>query len=387
MKDIWVEQGKKKINKKKIAIAIIIAIIIVLFIIGIVLYNVVPEVRDWVDIHILNKEVYQDSVVTIDLENENSKVCAFGNNIGIISKNKFNIYDSNGNKNTTLDVEINNPLFCSSGRYLAIAEKDGQKIYSVEDKKIAWNKKIEGNISQIHINKNGYIAAVISGTIDKTVVAVFDNNGNNLFNIYLSNTRLADVCISNDNRFLALAEVDTTGTMIQSNIKVISVADPKNTEEKVYKGKNNSLITNIKYQDNTSLVCMYDDSIHIIKNDNDETILDYTSEKVSFNSIELTNKIVNVKEQSTGLFSANSMVTITDCDNRNTKTYTVDAVTKEIYTYENVIALNLGSEVEFINSDAWLLKRYIAKQEVTDMVLSNSIAGIVYRDKVAIVNL
>lgn len=387
MKDIWVEQEKKKINKKKIVIAILIAIILIIFIVGIILYNVVPEIRDWVDINILNKEIYQDSAVTIDLENENAKVFAFGNNIGVLSKNKFNIYDSNGNKNSTLDVEINNPLFCSNGRYVAIAEKAGQKIYALEDKKVSWNQKIEGEISQIHINRNGYIAAVISGTIDKTVVAIFDNGGNNLFNIYLSNTRLADVCISNDNRLLALAEVDTTGTMIQSNIKIVSMTDPKNTDEKIYKGKSNSLITNIRYQDNDSLVCMYDDSIHIIRNDNDETISDYSTEKVSFNSIELANKIVNVKEQSTGLFSADSLVSIIDTENRNTKTYTIDAVTKDIYTYENVIAINTGSEVEFINTDGWLLKRYIARQEVTDLVLSNSIAGIVYRDKVAIVNL
>ena len=32
-------------------------------------------------------------------------------------------------------------------------------------------------------------------------------------------------------------------------------------------------------------------------------------------------------------------------------------------------------------------QRYIAEQEVTNIVLSNSIAGIVYRDKIEIINL
>ena len=57
-----------------------------------------------------------------------------------------------------------------------------------------------------------------------------------------------------------------------------------------------------------------------------------------------------------------------------------------IFTYENIVALNLGSEIEFINTDGWLVKRYIAKQEITNTVISNSIAGIVYRDKVEIIN-
>ena len=67
--------------------------------------------------------------------------------------------------------------------------------------------------------------------------------------------------------------------------------------------------------------------------------------------------------------------------------YTAESVTKEIYTSNNIIALNLGSEVEFINTGGWLVKRYVAEQEVTNIVLSNSIAGIVYRDKIEIINL
>ena len=66
---------------------------------------------------------------------------------------------------------------------------------------------------------------------------------------------------------------------------------------------------------------------------------------------------------------------------------TVNAVTKEIYTYGNMIALNLGTEVEFINTDGWLVKRYIANQEITNIVMSNNIAGIIYRDRIEIINL
>ena len=68
-------------------------------------------------------------------------------------------------------------------------------------------------------------------------------------------------------------------------------------------------------------------------------------------------------------------------------TYKTDSVTKDVRAYENIIALNLGSEIEFINTDGWLVKRYISKQEITNMVFSNSVAGIVYRDRVELINL
>ena len=49
--------------------------------------------------------------------------------------------------------------------------------------------------------------------------------------------------------------------------------------------------------------------------------------------------------------------------------------------------MNLGTEVEFINVDGWLVKRYVANQEITNIVVSDSIAGIIYRDKIEIINL
>lgn len=35
----------------------------------------------------------------------------------------------------------------------------------------------------------------------------------------------------------------------------------------------------------------------------------------------------------------------------------------------------------------WLLKKYKANQEITDIVLGNSIAGIVYRNKIDVISL
>ena len=391
MVDFWNEEKEKKINKKKLVIIILLAILLITIITLVTIYNVSPDFREWVDVNILNKEISQESVATIDIEGENSKICAFNKNIGVLNKHKFTIYNSTGGIDTTLDIEITNPVFCTSNRFLAIGEKGGQKIYVLEDKKIAWEAQVEGEISQLHINKNGYVAAVISGTSYKTVINLFDNNGKSLFKKYLSSTRLADISISNDNRFLALAEVDTSGTVIQSNVKIISIekaqSDPENSMIKTYAGAANDLITNIKYQNNNKLVCMYDNSIHIIENDNDEVLITNDEQKVIATSIDLNNNVVNVKEQSSGLFTADSIVSIISTDNKLIKTYTTDEVTKEIYAYENIIALNLGAEVEFINTDAWLVKRFISKQEITNVVISNSIAGIVYRDKVEIINL
>lgn len=52
-----------------------------------------------------------------------------------------------------------------------------------------------------------------------------------------------------------------------------------------------------------------------------------------------------------------------------------------------MVAINLGQEVEFINTRGGLLKRYSSLQEVQDVILGNGVAGIVYNDKVELINL
>ena len=393
MKDYWEEPEIKKINKKKIIIATIIAIIIIALVTTVIIYINNKEARNWIDKNILQKEKTQNNLPSIEIEERNnSNIYAFNKYIGILNKNNFKIYDNTGKEEKTITLEISKPIFNSNNRYLAVAEEKGQKLYLIADKEILWEREIEGNISQITVNKNGYVAVTIVDTSYKTVVELFDSQGTSLFKTFLASTRVVSTSISEDNKYLAIAQVDTSGTMIQSNIKVMSIEDAKNKNEdtikKEYNGENNELITNIKYQEKNKLLCMYTDKITEIKSDETvETLQEFKDKKISFASIELSNSSVTIEEKSSGLFTADSVINIMNSDNKSTALYTAEAVTKEIYTSGNIIALNLGSEVEFVNTSGWLVKKYIADQEITSIVVSNSIAGIVYRDKIEIINL
>ena len=392
MKDFWKEPIEKK-DKKKIVIAVIIGILILSFIIISIVYIRNKNVRIWIDKNILRKEVVQNNLPTIELdESENSNVYAFNKYIGVLCKNQFSIYDNTGKQEKNLTIEITKPIYDTNGRHLVIAEEKGQKIYLITDKDIAWEKKVDGNISQVEVNKNGYVAVTIVDTSYKTVISMYDNEGNWLFNSNLSSTRVVSTAISNDNKYLALAEVDTSKNQIQSSVKIMSIEDGKNNPSEsiknVYNSELGELITVIKYQEKDKLACMYTDKIKVIKNDgSEETVSETSDKKMTFSSVELSNNVMTLEEKSSGLFTADSVINIINTDNKNASTYTTEAVTKEIYTSDNMIGLNLGSEVEFINTSGWIVKKYTAEQEITNIVLSNSVAGIVYRDKIELINL
>lgn len=395
MKDVWKEEENlepKTINRKKV---IVISSIITVIVLGIIVagaYWTSRPVREWVDKNIFRKEVLQDKVATIELkEGQNSNIYAFNKYIGILEQAKFKIYSNNGAKEKELDIQISNPTYSSANRFLAIAEKNGQKLYLVSDKDVVWETNIEGNISQVFVNKNGYVAAVITGTSYKTVIKMYDSSGTPMFTQFLSATRAIDVTISNDNKYLAIGEVDTSGTGVQSNIKIISVEKAqKNAEdylEKVYSSEPGKLLTNIRYQNKNKLACMYTDGISVIENGEEKVLVNNKDKKVTFQSIDMDDNVCSIEEKSSGLFTADSIVNIINIDNKSTKQYTVNYVAKEIFTNVDIIALNLGTEIEFINTGGWLVKRYVANQEITNVVVSSNIAGIIYRDKIEIINL
>lgn len=394
MKDVWkdIEPEVKKINKKKIIITTIVVVIAIAIIIIVGLYMTSRDVRDWIDRNIFRKEVEQDKAITIDFnETLNSNVYAFNRYIGILNQTKFTIYGSIGNKEEELEIQISNPIFSSANRFLAIAENGGQRLYLISDKNISWQAEIDGNISQIFVNKNGYVAVIITGTSHKAVIKTFSPDGKEMFTTFLANTRAVDISISNDNKYLAIAEVDTSGAVIQSGVRIMSVdkaeKDPTNSLEKTYKSETGKLITNIKYQDKGKLICMYTDSINIIENETESELVNSNDKKITFQSIDLENSACYVEEKSSGLFTADSIVNIINSDNKETKQYLVNYVAREIYTNGNKIALNLGTDIEFISTGGWLVKRYVANQEITNIVVSDSIAGIIYRDKIEIINL
>ena len=221
-------------------------------------------------------EVGATSIKDIGYET-NTNIIGYYKYICILSENKLKQYNASGKLENELEVKINVPIYDAKGKYLVIGEKNSRKVYLICDNSIVWETEVEGNVSKIDVNENGYVSIILKGTTYKSVIVVYDAKGNELFKTYLSKTSAVDACISKDNKYLSFAEVNTTGTVIQSNIKTISMdkakQEPSQAIVYTYAANSNDLIINLKYHDKNKLICMYDNSIHLITNDIDENIM------------------------------------------------------------------------------------------------------------------
>ena len=381
----------RKLNKKKIIISIsICSILIILFILGII-YAFNSSFREFIDIYIFRKEIKSENLSTIEINsNEDQYFHAYDKYIAILNKNILYTYNCSGEKISENDINITSPIFSSNNKFLAIAENNGNNIYLVSGNKLAWQKTVDGNISKINVNKNGYISIILSGTSYKSVVTTFDPKGTELFKTYISTNIAIDATISNDNKYLSIAEIDCSGSIIKSMVKNISIekakTDPTNSVIHNYNLKENSLLTNIKYQDKNTLICMCNDSVYSfnIADFSDNEILKF--DNYEFTDINLKNHLLYTYNKNFG-FSNTPYINILNINNASVNTYQFKGSIKSIYTKEEKIAINTGSQVHFIGLNGWLIKKYDSYNEINSIILSDNIAGIIFKDKIEIIEI
>ena len=174
-------KNKKPMNKKKILHISIILSMIVILVAAIVLYTYNDSVRGFFDKYVFRKDVYENELPYIKIDNISAEnIYAYGKSILVLEANTLKAYNKMGVLEYSIDVKIKNPLFDSAGSYLCLADKNGKKIYLISGKNIVWQKDLEGEISNISINRNGYIAVSIADTSYKTIVETYNQSRNKI---------------------------------------------------------------------------------------------------------------------------------------------------------------------------------------------------------------
>lgn len=392
MKDFWVaglqDQRKGKLKKLAILICCVLILLAITSIVVIYIYNL--DFRIWCDKNVLRKEISQKDTKSIELDgDENTQIYAYDKYICLFRKKKLQFYNKLGNQIEEIDLDINKAVFTSAGRYMAICEAGGQKFYLICGKEKVFESEVNGNINQIKVSRSGYVAVVMTNSSYKSIIDVYNRSGKQIFKKNIVTSRVADISISQDSKYIAIAEIDISGILIKSSIQVISVdlAQEKPNEATIYQysAKTDKLILNIEYQEQEKLLCMYDDSIEVLEGNQSKEIINIKNNKPSFMSINFNNRIAILEEISKGDYTSDTHINLISPITQKSREYVVEDVTKSIVTVDGKLAMNCGTDLYVINSYGILLKKYVSDKEISDVVMTNSIVGIVYRDKIQII--
>lgn len=381
------ENKKSRKGLKRILITIVL-IFIVFVVAG---YVTSEETRNFINKNLLGKKLDEETIKKIEINtDENPKIYAFSKYICMFSKNELKFYDYSTNLVSTLNVEMSSPIMKSNGKYLIMAEENGKSICLINDTNVLWRNEVEGNITSINVNKNGYVTVVVNNNTYKSIIYTYNKEGTQLFKSYRSTTLVVGTDISKDNKYLVFGEIDYSGINAKSKINIVSiekaVKEPNNSIEREYEVEQGKVIINIKFANNNDVIVMYNDNITKYIKDTKEEILKI-NEDIIFAEIGLKGSIISFEKESSGKFSFKYKVRIKDEEKQTESFYILNSsVPKNVITNENVIAMNFGTEVKIINTNGWLIKEYESSKQIKDIVLGNSIAGIIYKDRIEVIN-
>lgn len=372
---------------KKIVILSILSVLILAIIVLISMYFGNIDFRYLVNKNILKKELGERDLSYIDLNDKgNSYIFAYGKNVAVLNENVLTIYNDSAKKISEIEVSVSAPVYMSKDNYLALSDENSGNVYLIRNDSLIWKKTIEGNVSQIAINKQGEVAIVVTGTTYKSVIEMFDYKGEEVFKTFLSTNYSTDVSLSDNGNYLSFVEVDTSGTSIVSKIKTISIDKAKESPSEAiinnYSFENGELVVNIEYVNN-DMFCMADNAVYVLKDGNINKKFDI-NDKISFVDVDLNGYACRINDNAE---DEKHELEIYNENSDKPSVYLIDEAVKNIYCNNRVVAVNLGNEVDFVNMSGWLIKRFTPLQNIKDIEMGNGIAAIVYKDRVEFLKL
>jgi hypothetical protein len=273
---------------------------------------------------------------------------------------------------------------------MIMAEKDGEKAYLISGENIVWQKDFDGDISRVAVNEKGYTCVILENTTYKSIGVVIDDKGNELFKTFISSAYSYVIDISDNNKYIAIGDVVYSGAIIKSTVSIYSVekaqTDPTNAKIYEYEAEHGSLILDINYQGDIA-VCLFNNYVQKVGTTSDERLYDISNTDV-FIETNLKSTYAVINRHSSELFSYEYQVDFKNSRGKSSRNYILEEeVPSKIVAYGNKVAMIEGSTLEIIKSNGMLVKKFTGDTTINSAVLGDKIAGVIYKNKIFVIEL
>ena len=389
MKKYSLDKFKERRKNRKMIKFTIITLIAIIILVFIALYMANKSFSSFIDTYILKKRISENDANSLTIDTDNlSLIYAYDKSLVVYSDGSINFYNTDAKQTGNIEMTLSKPIADSEDKYLTLADYGLQKVCLIKSNSLVWQKDIEGKISKVSVNKQGYVAVSVTGTTYESIVMLFNENGDLLFSKYLS-TYVIDVDISDDSKYISIAEVDNSTILPVTKIEMVSVGlastSSENATINTYEAESNKLLTGMNFQSKNVLVCSFEDYVLKMTDSSSDRLYEF-SDLTAYLEVDSRKGFVRIDKEESSVFKSDYRLKITN-ENNSEKVYIIEGSIKSLVCKDNKIALNLGKEVQFIDNNGWLVKKFIGNQEVKSVLVSNKIGIIVFKDKISIVNL
>lgn len=389
MKKYSLEKFKENKKNKKMIKSTVVVIIATIILIFVSLYLAHSGFRSFVDTYIFRKKILEENANSITIDTEGlSLIYAYDKSLVIYADGNVNFYNSEAKKTGNVEITLSKPIADSEDKYLALGDYGSQKVCLIKSNNLVWQKDVEGKVSKISVNKQGYVALSITGTTYESIVMLYKPSGDLLFSAYLSDY-VMDIDISEDSKYLAIAEIDNSSIIPATKIEMVSVEKAiSNAEEatiNTYQAENSDLLTGMKFQGKNKLLCSFDKYVLKMTDKSNDKIYEI-SELTAYVDVDLKNGFMRVDKEKSSVFKSDYRLKINNTKGSE-KIYIIEGSIKEISSKDKMIALNLGEQAIFVKDNGWLSKRYVSRQEIKKVLVTQKIGVIIYKNKISVITL
>jgi hypothetical protein len=303
--------------------------------------------------------------------NEQPEVIIYGDYLVKCTKDRIEFYNKESQSVWNKSLQINNPVPKVSGDELLVADYGGRELYVFKDKDIKWYKKTDGNIIRADISASGYVSVIQEAKGYKGAVTVLNLQGNPFFTRNAAESYLIDAKVSSSGKNVLMNSVDTSGVQVSSQIELTDMLGKPSFEKVIFE---NSVFASSAFLGNDSVVLASDSSVVSIgKDGKSRWNKDFESGKVYSMTTSMEKLVIlAVSDEKSGLLQGSSSeVLIINTSGSQTASYKLQGQVKNLVSIDDVIAVNNGQEIDFINTRGKLITKYASKTAITNVYFFN----------------
>lgn len=296
------------------------------------------------------------------------------------SKDGIRLLDKKGADVWAEAVPLNKPLVRTNGRELLVADVGGQDVYVLRTDGMLWTDRLDVNIINADISREGFVTLVTSSKRYNGEVRVYDIHGIELFRSIIASSYAVSAKISPSGGQMAVDSIDTTGARASTSIKFFAM-DSTDLGGKSLEASN-SVFPYIYYTDADELIAVGDRAILCFAKDRS---IKWEKKFAGVSGACLTGgkRLAAVVDDGGG-----TKLEVYSSDGRELSACPVEGGIKSMSAGGGLIALSTSREISFYDERCRNVGKYTSQSDISDVYFfSGQQAVVVTRNQVSVIDI
>lgn len=283
------------------------------------------------------------------------------------------------------DISLSKPLLKSNGSELLLADLDGYFIGVMSGKDIKWSEKLGDKLVNADISESGHVVAVQEGKSYRNVVKVFDPLGIEMFSRNIAENFVINASISPSVQQFVINSIDASGVEVTPSLEFFDMMGNPFAAKIPEQGM---IFTFIRYLGDDSLAAA-SDTMLVYYDKNRSEKWRKTFDRIYSLDVLLGKYIAVASKEGKDRSNAGGSLTTVDIFNSKGQTvssFEIDDEVVNVRAFEDLVAVNTGREVYFVNSRGKLTGKYSSKSDITEVYFFSKVeAAVITKTSIAVI--